>query len=228
MLLYFLCSVDELILNHQLENNFSKAVFKYPVPLGHLELPSLRRALCVRQGCWATSLLTLILELYPPVVGCESLPLALPNVIFKPGALPSLRSCWPSSCPLAAPGVCRGGAAGCSALRFGVLRPPSPVAVWHHVPVPRSSKPWLVRNTFLQSPAGGNELPSAGSWLLEEVHVLPAAPAALSDATGSYSRRPFSRTWSCFCPLTRMFQGWGSERNPGTAGMALEGKLCPC
>lgn len=87
MLLYFLCSVDELILNHQLENNFSKAVFKYPVPLGHLELPSLRQALCVRQGCWATWLLTLILELYPPVVGCESLPLALPNVIFKPSSL---------------------------------------------------------------------------------------------------------------------------------------------
>lgn len=185
MLLYFLCSVDELILNHQLENNFSKAVFKYPVPLGHLELPSLRRALCVRQGCWATWLLTLILELYPPVVGCESLPLALPNVIFKPSSLakPSvllaqqLSPCSSRRVP--------------GPLRFGVLRPPSPVAVWHHVPVPRSSKPWLVRNTFLQSPAGGNELPSAGSWLLEEVHVLPAAPAALSDATGSYSRRPF-------------------------------------
>lgn len=141
--------------------------------------------------CWATSLLMLIPELYSPLVGCESLPLTLPNVIFKPGALPSLRSCCPSSSPLAAPGVCRGGAAGCSALRFGVLRPPSPVAVWHHVPVPRSSKLWLVRNTFLQSPADGNELPSAGSWFLEEVHVLPAAPAALSDATGSYSRRLF-------------------------------------
>lgn len=50
LLLFFLCSVDELIPNHQLENNFCKAVFKYPVPLGHLELPSLRQALCVRQG----------------------------------------------------------------------------------------------------------------------------------------------------------------------------------
>lgn len=50
LLLFFLCSVDELIPNHQLENNFSKAVFKYPVPLGHLELPSLRQALCVQQG----------------------------------------------------------------------------------------------------------------------------------------------------------------------------------